>query len=151
MMKLLFQIVITGISLLNLVGCKDNDDVIPARKYEFSSEEIKIGEAAADIEIAVVNADERNPDWNLCRAEVTDDVCGDGSVELVENECITTSDGFTDYSPVFQWGWFRIEKVDDKLIKIHVDENKGGQRKVIVFIGAIMDSGAFTIIQEGAN
>ena len=151
MKKLLFQTIIAGISLLNLAGCQDKDDVIPARNYEFSSEVIRIGKEAAEVEIMVVNADELNPDWNLCRAEVTDDACGDGSVELVENECIITSDGFTDYSPVFQWGWFRIEKVDDKLIKIHVDENKGGKRKVIVFIGAIMDSGTFTIIQEGAN
>lgn len=143
-MKWINKIILVCVSLLCVWSCKDKDDVMPMRYYEFSNNDVVVDNEASDVEVGITNVEALGVDWHIIDATVTDDVCVD---------CVINNKGTVDgdFSSGLAWGWFNIQKSDNgKSVKIHVDaNNNGGKRTLVVCIGSFMDYGCLTLIQKG--
>ena len=130
-------------SLLGLWSCKDKDDVMPVRYYEFSSNDVVIDSKASEVEIGITNVEALGGEWNIVNATVTDDI-------RVDSVVYNKGGVDADYPSKLAWGWFKVQKVDNgRSMKIHVDANEGGERRMVVSIGSLMDCGYFTLTQKG--
>ncbi|WP_455665591.1 hypothetical protein [Phocaeicola sp.] len=140
-MKWINKIILVCVSLLCLWSCKDKDDVMPVRYYEFSNNDVVIDSEASDVEVGITNVEALGLDWHIINATVTDDIRVDS---VINNK------GNGDLSSELAWEWFSVQKADNrKSVKIHVDANNGGERTLVVCIGSFMDYGYFTLIQKG--
>lgn len=153
-MKRILLFLLLANLLLYLGSCENDDDSLPIRQYEFSNNHIVVSKEATDIEVAVTNADQLGRDWRITEASVTDDVRSDSTIHNVQYPVYDAEGDFKyeDLSPTLEWGWFKIRKAEDgRSLQIHVDENRGGERSLSIFMGSLMDYGNIYLTQEGTK
>lgn len=138
-------LVLACISLLCLGSCKDYDDGIPFQVYEFSDNNVIVGSEASDVEIGITNINKLEKDWHIAKIHVTDDFRRDSLI----HEATSLEELGDTFPTSVKWEWLTVRRTDNgKSLSIHVDENTGGQRKMVVEIGSLFDHGIFVLNQE---
>lgn len=138
--------------IIGISSCNEYDDGIDMHPYEFSENNVVVDSKATDLSITIKNANKWGTHWSIIGAFVIDE---NGNRKDIDNDWIV--DPSSEYgnkmlSPVFQKEWFKISYADEgHTLKVHADENEGGERKLIISICSIEGEGIFYLTQKAGN
>lgn len=137
-----------------MISCSEDYDGIELKPYQFSENNIVIGNEASQLLITIKNVDKAGKRWSILSATVTDEVYQDS---VFENDWIidpSSEHSNQILSPIFQKAWFDIRRINEgQTLSIGVTRNAGAERKLSVAItdGLGGGCGTFNLTQKAGK